>query len=315
MNKSSKFRGIGDHKLKHIALGSLTARSKDAVNGSQLYQTNQALAALYGTTYESFNYVNTSLDTVFTYLDSCGQYLNAINNSGAGVTFFHANSQLSDSEAIGVDSVAMGPAAIAQTDGSIAIGNRVKADGGRAMAIGSGSAAFGDGAVSLGDPNFASGEGAIALGRNNVANNDGAQGASVNNKANGAVAMGNQNKAVGQGSVALGNTSVAGDPGAVALGDTAAASSRNSVAMGSGSQANNVGDVALGANSTTQAAVGTAAVTINGQSYAVSGTNPTSTVSVGDVGKERTITNVAAGRVTRDSTDAVNGSELYATNQ
>ncbi len=127
--------------------------------------------------------------------------------------------------------------------------------------------------------------------------------------------MGNQNKAVGQGSVAVGNTSVAGDAGAVALGDTAAAGARNSVALGSGSQATNVGDVALGANSTTQAAARTSAVTINGQSYAVAGANPTSTVSVGDVGKERTITNVAAGRVTKDSTDAVNGSELYATNQ
>ncbi|MEX3954360.1 hemagglutinin, partial [Paraburkholderia sp. EG287B] len=45
------------------------------------------------------------------------------------------------------------------------------------------------------------------------------------------------------------------------------------------------------------------------------GTNAKSTVSVGSAGKERTITNVAAGQLTASSTDAVNGSELFATNQ
>ncbi|MBO3278328.1 hypothetical protein JFY56_24230, partial [Pseudomonas sp. Milli4] len=44
------------------------------------------------------------------------------------------------------------------------------------------------------------------------------------------------------------------------------------------------------------------------------GTAPTSTVSVGSVGNERTITNVAAGRLSADSTDAINGSQLFATN-
>ena len=40
-----------------------------------------------------------------------------------------------------------------------------------------------------------------------------------------------------------------------------------------------------------------------------------STVSVGTAGQERTITHVAAGRITADSTDVVNGSQLYGTNQ
>ncbi|MCV2514424.1 hypothetical protein NPS48_23410, partial [Leclercia pneumoniae] len=42
---------------------------------------------------------------------------------------------------------------------------------------------------------------------------------------------------------------------------------------------------------------------------------PASTVSIGSVGKERTLTNLAAGRLSATSTDAVNGSQLYATNQ
>ncbi|TYF93055.1 hypothetical protein DJ542_11705, partial [Klebsiella grimontii] len=81
-----------------------------------------------------------------------------------------------------------------------------------------------------------------------------------------------------------------------------------------GAIAYNASDVALGANSVTDATVGTAGVSINGTDYAFAGANPASTVSVGDVGSERTITNVAAGRLSETSTDAVNGSQLYATN-
>ncbi|MEX3901806.1 hypothetical protein AB4Y34_42240, partial [Paraburkholderia sp. BR10954] len=77
----------------------------------------------------------------------------------------------------------------------------------------------------------------------------------------------------------------------------------------------NAGDVALGAGSVTAAAVGTAGASIGGTDYAFAGANPASTVSVGSVGNERTITNVAAGRLSATSTDAVNGSQLYATNQ
>src|SRR5262249_49599665 len=47
--------------------------------------------------------------------------------------------------------------------------------------------------------------------------------------------------------------------------------------------------------------------------YTFAGTNATGTVSVGTAGFERTITNLAAGRISSASTDAVNGSQLYAT--
>ncbi|MBZ9922726.1 calcium-binding protein, partial [Mesorhizobium sp. BR1-1-7] len=115
----------------------------------------------------------------------------------------------------------------------------------------------------------------------------------------------NSNKAIGQGSVALGNGSTAGAAGLagnVALGDgaTAAASS---------------GDVALGSGSVTTTAVGTASGVVNGTTYAFQGTNPLSTVSIGAPGAERTLTNLAAGRISALSTDAINGSQLFATNQ
>jgi autotransporter adhesin len=87
------------------------------------------------------------------------------------------------------------------------------------------------------------------------------------------------------------------------------------MALGAGAQAAFAGSVALGAGSNADAAVGTASTTIAGTTYNFAGTTPGSTVSVGAVGAERTLTNVAAGRINGSSTDAINGSQLYATNQ
>ena len=75
------------------------------------------------------------------------------------------------------------------------------------------------------------------------------------------------------------------------------------------------GDVALGYLSQTAATVNTTSATVNGITYGgFAGTNASSTVSIGDVGAERTLTNVAAGRIIPTSTDAINGSQLYMTN-
>nr|WP_241239049.1 YadA-like family protein [Burkholderia stagnalis] len=88
----------------------------------------------------------------------------------------------------------------------------------------------------------------------------------------------------------------------------------DSVAIGPNAVANNAGDVALGSGSVTAAANPTSSATIGGTSYSFAGATPSSVVSVGAAGAERQITNVAAGRITATSTDAVNGSQLYATN-
>ena len=99
-----------------------------------------------------------------------------------------------------------------------------------------------------------------------------------------------------------------------ALGYGAAASAADSVAIGSGAKATTTNSVALGAGSATATAVGTASTVIRGTTYSFAGAAPVGTVSVGNLGAERTVTNVAAGRLTSSSTDAVNGSQLYATN-
>ena len=75
--------------------------------------------------------------------------------------------------------------------------------------------------------------------------------------------------------------------------------------------------VVLGNNSTAESSdvVSTPSYTYAGGTVNFAGTAPVSTVSVGATGQERTITHVAAGRVSADSTDAINGSQLYGANQ
>jgi autotransporter adhesin len=106
--------------------------------------------------------------------------------------------------------------------------------------------------------------------------------------------------------VAIGSDATAG----------ATASQADAVAIGAQATAGaQAGDVALGSGSSTSAVVNTPSATINGTLYTFAGTNATSTVSVGGAGTVRTITNVAAGRIGPTSTDAINGSQLVATDQ
>ncbi|WP_075572111.1 ESPR-type extended signal peptide-containing protein [Megasphaera coli] len=111
----------------------------------------------------------------------------------------------------------------------------------------------------------------------------------------------------------IGNNSKASDENTIAVGYKTTASEKGSMALGAEAKASaSKGDVALGSGSETAAAVGTASATINGENYNFAGTNPGSTVSIGKAGTERTLTNVAAGRISGTSTDAINGSQLYA---
>ena len=87
------------------------------------------------------------------------------------------------------------------------------------------------------------------------------------------------------------------------------------MAIGPKAQALHPNDIALGSGSITEEAIATKQVLIRGQMHTFAGGNPTSTVSVGAENNERTVTHVAAGRLNEESTDAVNGSQLYATNQ
>ena len=100
----------------------------------------------------------------------------------------------------------------------------------------------------------------------------------------------------------------------VAIGTSANASALSSMALGAGASASHEYSVALGRLSQTSD-VHTGAYTLN-TSYTAAGqpNAANGTVSVGSAGKERQIQNVAAGVISATSTDAINGSQLYATN-
>lgn len=86
----------------------------------------------------------------------------------------------------------------------------------------------------------------------------------------------------------------------------------NIVSIGTNAKVTADNSVALGSDSVANSAVATASTSLNGRTYNFAGINPVGTVSVGDSDKERTITNVAAGRISSTSTDAINGSQLHS---
>src|SRR5690606_9241043 len=112
-----------------------------------------------------------------------------------------------------------------------------------------------------------------------------------------------------------GSSARAAGQSASAVGHGAEASAANASAFGQGARALHEGSVALGSGAQTAAAVGTASYTVDKNTYNFAGTAPVATVSVGAPGEERQVHNVAAGRISAQSTDAINGSQLYSTNQ
>lgn len=86
----------------------------------------------------------------------------------------------------------------------------------------------------------------------------------------------------------------------------------NIVSIGTNAKVTADNSVALGSDSVANSAVATTSASLNGRTYNFAGTNPVGTVSVGDSDKERTVTNVAAGRISSTSTDAINGSQIHS---
>ena len=126
---------------------------------------------------------------------------------------------------------------------------------------------------------------------------------------------GNQSGAFGVGTYKI--AAVKGD-NSYSVGNYNQVSANNTFVMGNNVKTSLDNAVVLGNNSTAESTdvVSTPSYTYaDGTTVKFAGTTPVSTVSVGATGQERTITHVAAGRISADSTDAVNGSQLYGANQ
>ncbi len=251
----------------------------------------------------------------------------AVNGAtkGEGSVAIGANTKAS-----GTNATAVGQASNAYGQNSFAGGQSSKALGKSSVAVGDGAIANQDSATAIGAYSQSTAAGATALGFNTRATASGTVAAGRNSKAtsNNALALGNEADAQKDDTIAIGYNAQATQNRAVAfgknakatagdtfaLGDSAKASVGNAIAFGKNANAAHAGSIALGANSATEAAVQTTSATVGGLTFGnFAGNAPESTLSIGTAGKERTITNVAAGRISDSSTDAVNGSQLYAT--
>ena len=197
---------------------------------------------------------------------------------------------------------AFGSNARAWGGSSMAFGNDAKAGGGGDIAMGNGAQSRAQWGVAIGNGAKALGQAARAIGANSTASG-------VNS-----AAMGWDSVASGASSIAIGETSKATADNSIAMSKAAIAAADDSIAIGKNASvdANQQRSIALGANSKTANVVSTANQLVNGLWYKnYAGGSADSTLSVGSDTLKRTITNVAAGRVNAQSTDAINGSQLY----
>ena len=196
---------------------------------------------------------------------------------------------------------------------SVAIGKKAKATDSNAVGVGYEAEAIKANTVAMGRKVYANTAGSVALGSNATASNTGAiaiggyTGNSANTTASGdnSVALGVSATADGDNSVAIGRDVTASAESAIAIGKDAVSNKKNAVALGSGSD-------------TSSAATVQSSTTIGGKIYSWNkGVLPTTDsdgrqVSVGKSGFERQIKNVAAGEISANSTDAINGAQLYS---
>jgi len=225
-----------------------------------------------------------------------------------------ASSQLTMAE-VGRSAVAIGNYVTAEGAGSTAVGMHSHAYGNLSSAYGAHAVATGVTSQAFGSEAWAKGYSTTALGKGTLAEGSAstAVGAHATATGNSSVALALHANAIGGQSVALGQASVARGDQSTAVGSGATTESRFSTAVGTNAKANHYSSVAVGFNSTTSNFNGVVNATVDGVTYGnFAGHRPTSVVSFGSEGFERQLQNVAAGDVTKTSTDAVNGSQLYA---
>ena len=230
----------------------------------------------------------------------------------------------------GAAAMALGVLASAQQDQALAIGRSASADGVGSFAAGLQTKATGAGSIAIGGATSnttsegatASGQASIAMGNQSLAqgSNTISIGTEAKNYNSDAIAVGRKAKVTADTAMSLGYKAQSSGEYSSAVGAEAETSGLNSLALGRKANASLANAVALGSSSTTATnATSEGSTTIGGKNITWTGgvLKSTSTpvgmqVSVGSAGAERQIKNVAAGKVDATSTDAINGSQLYA---
>ena len=339
-NDQSKGKGV---VINNVANGDISPNSKQAVNGSQIFALTGNKAPnitdvkvenkVDGTTKVYNNVVvgddGKPLLTTYNVEGRKEVITNSVieaiyNMNEQGIKFFHSNDGTAkrreersndfDSSASGKYATAIGAKADAVGNNAIAFGYESKALRDNTVAIGTGNVVNAEKSGAFGDPNY------------------------IEDGANGSYAFGNDNRITSKNTFVLGNSvnakrdadgnvlteekEVVGKDGTKtkvtvpqALGETV----ENSVYLGNASTATkdtgkNLKSDGTAGNTTTAGATGTvkgfAGATGTVKDFA--GATAHGAVSVGASGEERRIQNVAAGEISATSTDAINGSQLYA---
>ncbi|EPV6158899.1 YadA-like family protein [Escherichia coli] len=239
-----------------------------------------------------------------------------------------------EAESNGTRSIAQGAKAVSTGNYSIAIGDHSNTGADKAIALGNATKATAIMSIALGDSANASKEYSMALGASSKANGTDsiALGRLSLASAANAIAMGAESEAA-ENATAIGFNADAIGKSSLALGDNASAGETNSIAIGQGSVADKVGSIALGSNSRSAGenaiALGNNSnaggknslafgfnTTANGDNAVAIGANSSAgadnTVSVGSSSLKRKIVNMGNGDINNVSSDAINGSQLYA---
>jgi len=228
-----------------------------------------------------------------------GSQLYGVLSSLEKIRYFSVKSSVAQNRnndgASATDAIAIGPNASSTADRGIAVGLNSQASQPNAISLGWNAKTSAVNSIALGTNANASGINALAFGTNAIGSRDNT------------IAMGGASSASGDSSMAFGLSSNASGGHSIAIGEQSNAAVEHSVALGSHSQAGANAFDATSSTATFKDAAG-ADTTIR---FAANSSTLKGAFSVGKTGEERQIHNVAAGRLSPTSTDAVNGSQLY----
>ena len=327
-----------ERQIINVSPGDISATSTDAINGSQLYGV---LSAIERVRYFSVKSEEGKTDGTKNWNNDGAKATNSIAIGPNAATSTGATGSVSlghNANVLGEDSVAVGPNATVTsgTVGAVALGSNANSRGTGSIAIGLNTENNYNYSVVVGAHSRANYGNATVVGARAAAQNNGtAMGYLSNAVGDDSVAIGHQAQTTQAYSIAIGKQANSSGLYSTAIGSSAQAAGQNSFAGGNNAKATGSDSVALGSGATTtigssvalgNGAVGTAnnfdataknatfkndSGTTTNVSYAASSSAKTGAVSVGSAGNERQIHNVAAGRISATSTDAVNGSQLY----
>lgn len=265
--------------------------------------------------------VDTSVTTNSNDSVGIGTAITTKSNNSVGI----GNGVATDFNTIGI-----GNGVETKVQDTIAIGNRVVSNGESSVAIGNGIHADGVRTVNIGTNVNAKGVSSIVVGHDTTVNGDDTTVVGANNgtiKADQAAVYGYNNvvQDASKEQLIFGVNSTTKEQGSTVVGSHSKATAIDSLALGNNTIADVQNGVAIGTNSVTESPVGTTNIKDNttdirfsNSTYA--GSTPNSVVSFGTHGRAgaggvteytRQLQNVAAGRISATSTDAINGSQLY----